>query len=185
MSDTQEALSSITRSLHWLIGLSIIALIAVGIYMEETETFALYPIHKSLGVLVFPFVLFRVIWRMKEGWPSPAGNYSTLEHVLSKAVHWVLIIGTVAFPISGMMMSGAGGHGIPLFGLELLAANPDPANPMEVIPLNKDIAGLGHTIHGIAGNVMILAIVLHLVGALKHHLVDKDSTLRRMIFSKL
>jgi cytochrome b561 len=157
-----------------------IALIAVGIYMEETETYALYPIHKSVGVLILPFILYRVIWRMQQGWLTPVSIYSKVEQMLSKIVHWVLILGTVLFPVSGMMMSGGGGHGIPLFGLTLLARNPNPENPQEVIPLNETVAGIGHEMHEILAGVMIAAIVLHLIGALKHHFVDKDATLRRM-----
>jgi cytochrome b561 len=95
------------------------------------------------------------------------------------------MIGTVALPVSGVLMSGAGGHGLAIFGWELLAENIDPNNLEEVIPLNKTLAGLSHEIHEIAGNVIIVAIVLHLIGALKHHIIDKDGTLRRMLGSSL
>lgn len=185
MRDTKEKFSSLTVALHWIVGVTIIALLAVGIYMESNEVFALYDIHKSIGIIIFAFVLARVIWRVQNGWPTPAGNYSNIEHVMAKVVHWVLIIGTLLLPISGMLMSGAGGHGLAVFGLELLAENPDPANPGEVIALNGALAGLSHQMHGLGGNLMILAIVLHVVGALKHHMVDKDGTLRRMFGASL
>ena len=180
MRDTKEKFSTLTVALHWIVGVTIIALIAVGIYMESYEVYALYDIHKSIGIIILAFVLTRVIWRMQNGWPIPAGDYSTIEHVMAKIVHWVLIIGTLLLPISGMLMSGAGGHGLDIFGLELLAGNPDPNNPEEVIPLNETLAGIGYQMHGLGGDLMIIAIVLHVVGALKHHIVDKDGTLRRM-----
>lgn len=84
-------------------------------------------------------------------------------------------------PISGMMMSGFGGHGIFIFGFELVAMNPVPANPNEVIATNAQLAGIGHEMHGFIGEVLIFAIVLHVVGAVKHHVIDKDNTLRRML----
>lgn len=180
MSGT-AALSIKTRALHWLVGLSMIGLLSVGVYMHETESYALYPLHKSFGVLILPVILFRVVWRIKEGWPTAVGLYSVLEQRLSKIVHWLLIVGTALFPISGMMMSGAGGHGIPLFGLDLLAPNPNPENPEEVIPLNETIAGIGHEMHEILAWIIITALVLHIAGALKHHIVDKDATIRRML----
>lgn len=180
MSDTQAALSLKTRALHWLIGLSFITIIAVGIYMHETETYSLYFWHKSFGVLILPFVLYRIIWRLQQGWPPAVGVYSQLEQTLSKIVHWVLLVGTLLFPVSGMMMSGGGGHGIPLFGIDLLARNANPENPQEVLPLNESLAGIGHQMHEILAWIMIAAIVLHIAGALKHHIVDKDATLRRM-----
>lgn len=179
--DTAEKFSAMTIVLHWAVGISIIALMAVGIYMEEFEAYELYPIHKSVGILVFLFAVERIIFRMINGWPKPVGEAPQWQEVVAKLTHWVLILATLLFPISGMMMSGAGGHGLAVFGWELLAANPDPANPQQMIPLNKELAGLGHQVHGILGNVMIAVILLHIAGALKHHIIDKDRTLLRML----
>lgn len=181
MKDTKAKLSHITISLHWLVGLTIIALIGVGMYMESNSVYSLYPIHKSIGILILLFVIPRVIWRLYNGWPQPASDYQVWEHRLAHLIHWVLIIGTVLFPISGMMMSGAGGHGLEVFGIELLSANVVDG---KAVPLNADVAGLGHTMHGVLGNVMIGAIVLHVAGALKHHIMDKDHTLKRMLGKK-
>lgn len=179
--DTREKLSSTTVALHWVVGLMMIVLLATGVYMEQTEAYGLYPWHKSFGVVIGLFVVLRVLWRIKNGWPQHVGDYTSIEKLLSKVVHYVLIVGTILMPISGFMMSAMGGHGVELFGLELVAHNPDPADPMEVIPLNATLAGLGHSVHFYAGYAVIAAVVLHVVGAYKHHLVDKDGTLRRML----
>ena len=149
-ADTRTKLSPLTITLHWVVGLMMISLIAVGIYMEENKVQALYFWHKSFGVLIVFFVVARIAWRMKTGWPPHVGNYSNWEQKLSKLVHWLLILGTVLMPISGMMMSGLGGHGIPFFGIELVAPNPDPANPDKVIPIYRPLARLGHELLGIA-----------------------------------
>lgn len=182
MKDTNAKFSSTTVILHWLVGIAIIALIALGIYMEENEARQLYGIHKAFGVLVFVFVLYRVFWRIKNGWPSPAGTYSKLANFSAKAIHYILIVGTVLFPISGMMHSGFGGFGIDVFGLELVAEN---LNPNETggrfLAHNQMLADLGKGLHGLLGNIMIIAIALHVAGAFKHHIIDKDGTLRRML----
>lgn len=154
-------------------------LIGVGLYMSENEVWYLYPIHKSIGVILFAFILYRVIRRAKRGWPQPASDYKSHEIILSKLVHWVLLIGTVMFPISGMMMSGAGGHGIKVFGLELLASNYNAAG--ETVALNETFAELGHETHEILATVMMIAIAIHIIAALKHHLVDKNYTLKRIL----
>ncbi|MCF6287932.1 MAG: cytochrome b [Proteobacteria bacterium] len=172
-------LTKTTIVLHWLVGITVITMIAVGIYMSEYEVWALYPIHKSIGIIIFVFILYRFIRRMKRGWPQPVSQYQKHEIILSKIIHWVLIIGTLMFPVSGMLMSGAGGHGLSVFGLELLASNYSATG--EAIALNSTLAGLGHEVHEILVNVMIGAIVLHIAGAWKHHLVDKDNTLKRML----
>ncbi len=176
MKDTAERFSHITISLHWLIGLSIIGLLAVGIYMERTEAFALYPIHKSFGITIFVFILIRAVWRMMNGWPKPVGNHQAWEITLAKLSHWVLLIASILMPISGMMMSGAGGHGVEVWGMTLIAKTEDK---------NELLAGLGHQAHGLLGWVLIVTVALHVAGALKHHVMDGDGTLRRMLGARV
>ena len=88
-------------------------------------------------------------------------------------------------PLSGVLMSGFGGHGLQFFGLELMASNPDPANPAKVLPVHGAIADAAHQLHGILGNVIIAALILHVLGACKHHFLDKDGTLKRMLGRKV
>ncbi len=183
--DTHNKLSPSSVKLHWLVAIMMIALLSTGLIMEKLEWYAMYPWHKSFGVLIMVFVIWRVVWRIKNGWPSHAGDYTQIEKTLAKIVHWLLIIGTVMMPISGFMMSAMGGHGVALFGLELVARNPDPSNPAEVIVLNGSLAQAGHVMHGLGGNILIVAVVLHIVGALKHHIMDKDGTLRRMLGAEI
>lgn len=178
---SKTPLSLTTRLLHWLVAIFMIGLLAVGTYMEKNGVYDLYPIHKSMGVIAFVFILVRVVWRMKKGWPTPVSVYHKHEQMLSKIVHWVLIIGTLLMPISGMMMSGFGGHGISVFGLEIVPS----IDKTQTSALNINLAQLGHNIHGILGKVLILAVILHIAGAWKHHLIDKDNTLRRMLGLKL
>lgn len=181
MKDSETKLSVISVSLHWIVGLAMIGMLALGIYMEETEAFALYPLHKSIGVIVLAVALVRIFWRLSNRWPSALSDDGVFLHFIARLVHWVLILGTLLMPISGMVMSGVGGHGVEMFGLELIASNPDPANPMEVIPHNEAIAGFAHSVHGFVANLLIAVLLLHIAGAIKHHVVNKDGTLRRML----
>lgn len=183
--DTPQQLSKITVALHWLVGLSIIGLLAVGQTMEIFEIYFLYPIHKAFGFLIFFVVIARVFWRLKNGWPTPVSNYQRHEQILSKLVHWILILGTMLMPISGFLMSAVGGHGVDVFGLEIVARNPDPIEAGKVIAHNADIAGAAHEVHDILGKIMMAAVALHIAGALKHHISDKDGTLRRMLGAKV
>ncbi len=108
MRDTRHKLSGLTIFLHWIVGITIIALTIVGIYMNENEVFALYPIHKSIGVLIFAVIVIRIYWRFVNGWPQPVRAYKAIEHNLAKIVHWALIIATIIMPISGFIMSSLG-----------------------------------------------------------------------------
>ena len=179
--DTKDKLSPLTISLHWAVALVMIGMIAVGFYMASTEAWALYPIHKSIGVLIFFVVLVRIVWRIKNGWPITVGDAARVQLIAAKIVHWVLILGTLFMPLSGMLMSAAGGHGIEVFGLELIAMNPDPANQGEVLAHIPALASLGHEVHELLGLALVGAVVLHVIGALKHHILDKDITLTRML----
>ena len=89
--DSHNKFATTTVFLHWLVGLTIIGLLATGIYMSENGVYALYPWHKAIGFLVLFVALARVVWRMKNGWPSAAANYKPIEHKLASVVHWVLI----------------------------------------------------------------------------------------------
>jgi cytochrome b561 len=181
MLDTAAKLSRQTLFLHWIVALFMIALLSTGVYMEETKAYELYPLHKSFGVLIILFVLWRIYWRLKNGWLVPVAIHKPYEFTLSRIVQWTLILGTLLMPISGMMMSGFGGYGIPLFGLELVSANPDTADPSKMLPYNAILAETGAITHGLASKLIIIAVVLHITGALKHHFVYKDVTLKRML----
>jgi len=185
MSDSKTKLSCVSVALHWIVGITMIIMVTVGVYMTDFEEYALYPIHKSVGMIIFVVILARVIWRVKQGWPEAASTYKSWEHTLSKLVHWTLIIATVVMPISGMLMSGLGGYGLAIFGLEFLAATPNPDEAGKMIPINGPIAGAAHETHEIAGKLMFVAFLLHVAGALKHHFVDKDGTLKRMLGKRI
>ncbi len=178
MRDTKQRLSRTTILLHWLVGLGMIALIGVGIFMAQNEAYDIYPIHKSIGIILFIFILWRVIWRIINGFPESVGNYSAIEKILSKLVHWILLIGSLMYPISGMMMSAMGGYGAAIFGLQLIAPNIVDGRPA---PINETLAGVGAQVHQLITPIMIIAILLHIIGAYKHHLIDKDNTMNRML----
>ena len=179
--DKADKLSKLTISLHWIIAILIMGLCAAGVYMTRAEAWALYPVHKSLGVLVLAAALLRVFWRIKNGWPVPVADYSRLERSAAKVVKWVLIIGTIVLTVSGMLFSGASGHGFGIFGLVLVPAQHIPGNPAEVLAYSDFWAKAGASIHQATAYILIAAILLHVAGACKHHFIDKDATLKRML----
>lgn len=185
MTDTSTQMSKTSLTLHWLVALGMIALLGIGIFMAETEAYGLYPIHKSVGVLILLIVIPRIFNRLRNGWPPAAAEYKPSEKLLSSIVHYLLIIGTLLMPVSGAMMSALGGYGIDVFGLELVAQNFNPSSPEEFMPINADIASLASQVHSLTGYVLVAAIILHIAGAFKHHFVDKDGTLKRMLGKNL
>ena len=179
IKDNQVRLGRVTISLHWFVAISMISMLILGFYMKNAEAWGLYHTHKSLGIILLSVILARVLWRIKKGWPEHVGNYSHFELRASKIAHWLLIIGTVLMPISGLILSAGSGHG---FGIFTWPIFPPTHNDVgEVVPFNADLAALGYFLHTYAGYLISATVLLHVVGALKHHYVDKDNTLRRML----
>ncbi|KZN36692.1 hypothetical protein N474_17335 [Pseudoalteromonas luteoviolacea CPMOR-2] len=174
---TNKTFTLATRTLHWLVGITMLSLIVVGIYMANFEVWALYDIHKSLGVLALLLILPRVMYRLIQGFPTPNNSHKTWEQKLSHLMHWALLIGTALMPISGMLYSGFGGYGVDIFGFSLVSENLVGDG---IEPYNESVFMISKTAHWIIGYCLSAAIVFHVAGALKHHFIDKDDTLNRM-----
>ncbi len=185
MKDTKIKLSRLTIILHWSIGLCILALIQMGIYMVKIEDFDLYAIHSSIGSILLMVIIFQIIGRIKKGWLPPLSDKKTVKQKVAKIVKWVLFFTALLFPISGILMSVAGGSGLYIFGTELFSANVNPQNAYEMIPLNEGFANTGSFLHTFSEYLMIAAIFLHISGALLSHFIDKEGYLKRMFGRKI
>lgn len=150
-----------------------IGLLISGKVMTFTENFGIYPIHKSLGITVFVFALFRVWWRLKNGWPSSISDDSAWQGLIARVAHYILILASLMLPISGMVMSYFGGHGLYWFNVTLIEKVQQP--------IDKALSGMAQDAHHTLAFVLIITVILHILGALKHHFIDKDATLRRML----
>ena len=177
LKNTPDSYGCMAKALHWVIGLMVIVLLGVGLYMSDLDPspfkFQLYGMHKAFGATVLGLMLFRLFWRAAVSpAPSPMPTHAPWEKALSRGVHYAFYTALIAMPLSGWALSSAAGHPVSVFGLFSL---PD------LVGKDEELAeAMGET-HEILGNLIIALIVLHVAGALKHHLVDKDGTLRRML----
>ena len=164
-----------TLALHWLIGLAMIGMLAFGLYLEDyprgIDYERLVAWHGAIGVVVLVAGVLRLGWRLIEGMPVPIGTPLPWQAMLAKAVHWFLIAAVILMPVTGLMMSIGHGRVIDVFGLLIIG----PYAP------NHDLAGLGSSLHGKLGKIVILSLFLHVGAALKHHVIDRDGTLKRML----
>lgn len=174
----KPSLSLTTRAMHWLVAIIMIGLIGVGFYMANWEVWALYPIHKALGVLALFAVLPRAIYRIKQGFLTPNEGASETINTAIYYAHWGLLLGTVLMPVSGMLYSGFSGHGIDVFGVTLV-----PSNYVDnaAVPFNEAIYVIAKAAHSVIAYTLTGLIGLHILGAFKHHVINKDSTLLRML----
>ncbi len=176
-----QQLSKFGIALHWIVALFMLILTAVGFYMAEQEAWALYPLHKSFGIVAFIFIVLRISWRIKEGWPEPLTVAAAWQTLIAKLVHWGLLLVTLAMPVSGMVFSGASGHGFALFGWTIVPTHHAADDASKVVPYHEALADFGHEVHETLALVFLILLGLHLAGVIKHQFFDKDATLARML----
>lgn len=167
--------------LHWVVALGMLGMLGMGLYMVNTRTFSLMPLHKSIGVTLLVIILWRIGVRWSRGWPQNVATGAAWEHALARLVHWVLILGTLLMPLSGLLTSLAGGRGLSIFGVPVIAPNLGPNG--KPLALNEGLSDFGGELHGWVAYTILAAVLLHVLGALKHHFVNRDHTLRRMLGS--
>ena len=188
MSDTREQLSTTSVGLHWIIGITMICMVFFGLYLGGLECAegdaackaskaTLTGLHKSVGMLVLVFALWRLVRRLAIGMLVPVGDYATWERVLAKIVGLFLLLATLLLPLSGIVMSVLVGRPIAVFGL--------PIVPPNLIEPNKALGGIAHETHELLGWALLAAVSLHILGALKHHIIDGDGTLKRIVGARV
>jgi cytochrome b561 len=176
LKNTKAEFGTITKTFHWVMALLVISLLAVGLYMTGMELspdkFKVYGLHKSFGIVVLVLVSLRVLWRIFSTQPDALPTHKKSEKILAKLAHLGLYCGMIVMPITGWLMSSAKGFSVSVFNSYTL---PDLIKP------NEKLAELFEEIHELAAFTLIAVIFLHFAGAVKHHVIDKDITLKRML----
>lgn len=163
-------------ALHWLIALATIGLYPLGLYIESLDYYdpayrTIPAWHKSIGLLVVAVLLIRLAWRLINTPPNPLPQ-PRIQMQAAKIAHIGLYLLLVVTLLSGYLISTADGSAIDLFNWISIPALP------YAIENQEDIAG---EIHFIVATLLISLAALHAGAALKHHYIDKDSTLKRML----
>lgn len=167
---------AISRALHWLIAALLIAMAYLGLSMTELpngiDKLKTYALHKSLGVTVLALVLLRVLWRWRAG-PSPAAPGAAWQRRAAQATHALLYALMLAVPLSGWAFNSAANFALRWFGWfnlpHLLAADP------VLKPILRDI-------HEWLFWILAALVLLHVAASLKHHYIDRDDVLTRMLW---
>lgn len=164
----------LSKLTHWSSALIILGLLLLGIYMTSLDfsdfKLQLYMLHKSFGLLVLGLLFVRILSFLFFKRPKAIEAHKPWERFLSRAVHIFLYGGLLLMPISGWVMSSAGDYTVQFFGLHM----PDVVTKNEFLFENSKEA------HEILAYILIVIIGVHVAGALKHHFIDRDETLKRM-----
>lgn len=161
--------------LHWLIALFIAGGFSLGAYMVDLHAsptkVRLFAYHKWIGMTVLGLVVIRSVWRLTHRAPA-ALPMPRWQHLVARSTHGLLYLLMIVTPLCGWLYTSATGY--PVVYLKLWQL-PD------LVHKNKELADVLGEIHGDLAWALLWLVVLHSAAALKHHFIDHDSTLRRML----
>jgi cytochrome b561 len=163
-------------ALHWLMALLIFSAFPLGVYMHDLPLsptkLQLFSYHKWLGITILLAAAARLAWRVTH--PAPAlPDMPRWQRIAAHGIHHLLYVLLFAIPLSGWLMSSAKGFPTVWFGVLPL---PD------LVGKNKELGDLLKAVHEALNFGLLLLVGLHIAGALKHHFIERDDTLRRMTF---
>jgi len=176
MANTTERYGLVAITLHWLMAVMVIGLFLLGLYMRNIDYvhpwYRLAPhLHESFGLMVFALLLFRTFWRFFNVRPAfdPMPEWESRAALAAHRLFYLLLFGVV---ICGYLIPTADGRGIDFLGLFEVPAL------VTGIERQEDLAG---ELHLYLAVLTMALTVLHSLAALKHHFIDRDGTLVRMI----
>ena len=178
--NTAERWGRVSIALHWTIAaLILLVQVPAGLTMNRVEPGLLqnilYDTHKMTGLTVFALVVVRLAWRWANPVPELPADLPPWQAGLARITHVLLYLLILAMPVSGFIYTAMGGFPVPLFYLVNLA---------DFVPVNKPVAAVAEAVHVNLIWALLAVVVLHVAGALYHHLVRRDGVLRRMLSSK-
>ncbi|MEJ2622788.1 MAG: cytochrome b [Candidatus Thiodiazotropha sp.] len=177
MLNDREHYGAVTVGLHWLVAVTVYGLFSLGLWMRSLGYYdAWYQLgpwwHKGIGVMLFFTLLLRLVWRLANPLPAHLPTHKPYERVAALSVHVALYLMLFLLMISGYLISTADGRPLEVFDWFVIPAT------ISGLDQQEDIAGKIHLY--LAWSVVVIS-VLHLLAALKHHLIDHDRTLLRML----
>ena len=185
MSRSSDRYTGVAVALHWLIAVSILFQIMLGWRMDDhgnsAVTFLVFQLHKSIGITILLLSLARLGWRLANPPPPLPAQLKPWERWLAHATHLGFYAIMIGLPLTGWLLVSASKTNIPTL---LYGVLPWPHIPgvAELAPPAKLVwHKVGELGHGLLAKLTYLLLALHVAGALKHQLVDRDGTLARMI----
>lgn len=176
--NTVSGYGVVAIALHWLMAIAVFGMFGLGLYMVELTYYDSWyrgslELHKGAGVLLAFAWLLRLVWRQINQVPKGLSS-KPMENLAAHLAHLALYALLAAIFISGYLISTADGRAIDVFGWFEISATLTEDN-------QEDIAG---DIHEILAWLLMGLVGVHMLAALKHHFIEKDQTLKRMIMPK-
>ena len=173
--NTAERWGLVTIGFHWLTVLLVVGLCLVGFLMQELPSgrfkIEVFAVHKSFGLTLLAITVLRLAWRLLAGTPLPE-PMPAWQALAARLSHVLLYAVLVAMPLTGWLYTSASGFPLRWFGQFALP---------KLSGRDRDVAGFAVEAHETLFLVLAALVTVHALAALKHHYLDRDRTLRRML----
>lgn len=175
--NTVQRWGLVTVVIHWLTAVTVVSMFVLGLWMVDLDYYNRWYqtapwVHKSTGILLLIVTLARLGWRLLNATPAPLANHTAFENRAAKLAHALIYVLLFSMMLSGYLISTADGRPIEVFDLFRVPAT------LHGIDKQEDIAGEVHLVLAI---MLMLLVSVHALAAIKHHVVDRDATLLRML----
>lgn len=186
LRNTPGEWGAVAKLFHWSIALFILTMIALGWTatlwpLNSSADFRtkldLFAWHKSLGMIILTLVAFRLLWRLMNPVPALAEATPAVLRYAAHCTHWLFYALLVIMPVSGYIIHSTADLGGVDNDFTILGLVTVP----KLLATNEALSETAETVHYFASWVLVAAVTVHVAAALKHHLVDKDDTLTRML----
>jgi len=167
---------AIAKIFHWSMAIGLVGMLLAGYFMTDLPNsrfkIDVYSLHKSTGLTLLALLVFRLLWRWLDPTPLLPAHTPRWQRLLAKASHGLLYLLMLAMPLSGWLYNSAANFPLRWFGTIRIPALSGPDREL------KHLAGDLHEAFAIA---LAILLCVHVAAALKHHFIDRDSILKRML----
>jgi cytochrome b561 len=167
---------SVAKSLHWLIAALVMVMFGLGWYMADLplgqRKFDLYQLHKSIGITILVLAAARLLWRLFNPAPPLPASVPPWQRTAARISHALLYLMLFAQPLIGFLQSNAANFPVVWWGAVRLPA---------VIGADEPLAETLIEVHEWNARLLLALVLIHAGAALRHHFVQKDGVLRRML----
>ena len=176
MTDATPAYTVTARILHWITASLVLLTLPLGLVIANDWggplQDQLYDLHRSIGALIIPIILARVVYRWTHP-PAPLpDDIPALQQFAANATHWALYALLIVQPFVGWIGTSAYRAPIVVFGLFELPP---------IWPEDRAFSDRVLFVHSLIGLTIALLLAAHIGAALHHHFVRRDGILMRMI----
>lgn len=168
--------SGVAMAFHWIIAILVIMnwrIAETAEHLEGPDAGAVWNYHKAWGITILVLTLGRIGWKLAHPGPPFPPHHQPWERALARTVHSAFYVLLIGLPLGGWLANSLIGRTIDFFGLFTIPALP--------VGANKELGGQIFDAHAAGGTILLLLVALHILGVVKHLVIDRDGELFRML----